>query len=515
MANEDLSFLPPGVSRESFAAALKEWRAIVGDEYVTADVERLAPYSKVMLPEPAERHRPAGAVAPASSEEVQAVMKVADKYRIPVWMISTGKNLGYGDAAPATAGQVVLDLKRMNRIIEVDETLCYALVEPGVTYMQLKQYLEENNIPLWISFPSSGPVAGPMGNTLDRGVGYNRYGQHFENFCGLEVVLADGSVLRTGMGGVENSREWNVYRWGYGPWVDGLFSQSNFGVVTKMGIWLMPKPAVSRGFLCGWNDDDSMAKGMDVVRGLNLNKVIENGVLGHTMYYIAQTYRRSEIYTGHGAIPRDRVKQICNDIGLGIWGHISTLYGTEEQVEVNLKIAREAFATTGGQFAVQGDPGIEKTPFHHWNLNMTNEPTLTEFTIYNYKGGGGSSWLAPVVRCEGSEVLRQFNLMHGVLDEFGFDYIGGFLIGGRHAEQLTDILYDRNDAEEMDRAYRCYVKMVEELHKAGYGIYRTSTAFMNHLAETYGPAQRAFNQKLKRALDPNGVIAPGKSGINI
>lgn len=515
MATEDLTFLPPGVSHSDFAAALREWRAIVREDNVHADIESLAPYAKVMLPEPDARHRPAGAVAPASVEEVQAVVKIADAYGIPLWMISTGKNLGYGDAAPATPGQVVLDLKRMNRIIEVDEKLGYALVEPGVTYMQLKQFLETNNIPLWISFPSSGPVAGPMGNTLDRGVGYNRYGQHFENFCGLEVVLADGSLVRTGMGGVENSREWNVYRWGYGPWVDGIFSQSNFGVVTKIGIWLMPKPPMSLGFLCGWNDDDGMAAGVDAVRHLNLNKVIENGVLGHTMYHIAQTYRRDEIYTGPGAIPRDRVREICNDIGLGIWGHISTLYGTEEQIEVNLKIAREAFAATGGEFLTERDPAIEATPFHHWNLNMTNEPTLTEFTIYNYKGGGGSSWLAPVVRCEGSEALKQMNLMHGVLDEYGFDYIGGFLFGGRHAEQLTDILYDRNNAEEMDRARRCYLALIDALHGAGYGIYRTSTSFMNEVAETYGPGQRDLNRRIKRALDPNGILAPGKSGITI
>ncbi|MFD2173989.1 FAD-binding oxidoreductase [Rhodobacter lacus] len=515
MANEDLTFLPPGVSREDFASALRAFRAIVGEDFAFADIDRLAPYSKVMLPEPSARHRPAGAVAPENVEQVQAVVKVAERYGIPLWTISTGKNLGYGDAAPATPGQVVLDLKRMNRIVEVDETLGYALVEPGVTYMQLKQYLEANNIPLWISFPSSGPLAGPMGNTLDRGVGYNRYGQHFENFCGLEVVLADGSLLRTGMGGVENSREWNVYRWGYGPWLDGIFSQSNYGVVTKIGIWLMRKPQKSFGFLCGWDDDEGMGRGIDAVRELHLNKVVENGVLGHTMYAVAQTYRRDEIYTGPGAMPRARVKEVCNNMGLGIWGYISTLYGTEEQIEVNLNIARKAMLATGGQFMDESQPEIFKTPFHHWNLNMTNEPTLTEFTIYNYKGGGGSSWLAPVVRCEGSEAIKQFNLMHGVLDEYGFDYIGGFLIGGRHAEQLTDILYDRNDAEETERARQCYLAMIAALHGAGYGIYRTSTSFMAEVADTYGPAQRRINHRLKQALDPKGILAPGKSGITI
>ena len=148
-----------------------------------------------MIPHDEALHQPSGAVAPANVEEIQAILKVANHYRIPLWVISTGKNLGYGSAAPATAGQVVLDLKRMNRILEVDEEMGTALVEPGVTYLQLKQYLDERKIPLWLSFPSSGPIAGPVGNTLDRGVGYNRYGEHFANFCGLEVVLAGGTYF--------------------------------------------------------------------------------------------------------------------------------------------------------------------------------------------------------------------------------------------------------------------------------------------------------------------------------
>ncbi|MEY3123461.1 MAG: hypothetical protein RI993_2286 [Pseudomonadota bacterium] len=119
--------------------------------------------------------------------------------------ISIGKNLGYGAAAPAERGQVVLDLKRMNRIIEVDKDLAYALVEPGVTYQQLYDHIKENKLDLWLSMPAPSAIAGPVGNTLDRGVGYTPYGEHFMFACGMEVVLANGEVLRTGMGSMPNS----------------------------------------------------------------------------------------------------------------------------------------------------------------------------------------------------------------------------------------------------------------------------------------------------------------------
>lgn len=507
--------LPPKVSRADFAAAVRQWAAIVGQEHVVAEPDRLGAYTKIMVPSPTAMHTPAGAVAPASVEEVQAVVRVANHYRIPLWVISTGKNLGYGSAAPATAGQVVLDLKRMNRIISVDAEFGTALVEPGVTYAQLKAYLDEHNIPLWISFPSSGPIAGPMGNTLDRGVGYNRNGEHFANFCGLEVVLADGSLLRTATGGVEGSNTWNDYRWGYGPWVDGLFSQSNMGIVTKMGIWLMHKPPANKGLLVGWDSDEGMVKGVDVVRRLRLTGVLDNSVLGHSMYHIAQITRRRDLWNKPGSIPQDEIKRICASHGLGLWGLISTLYGTEEQIAVNLKIVREAFAATGGQMMVEGDPGIEKTPFPHWHENMIGEPSLDEFSIYNFKGGGGSAWFAPLCRCEGSEALKVLNIMRSVLTEFGFDYVGGMLIGGRHMEHLLDLLYDRTDPAETRRAHACFARLIDTCAAAGYGVYRTNIAYMDKVADTFGPAQRAINKKLKRALDPRGIIAPGKSGITI
>lgn len=67
----------------------------------------------------------------------------------------------------------------------------------------------------------------------------------------------------------------------------------------------------------------------------------------------------------------------------------------------------------------------------------------------------------------------------------------------------------------MQRAHDCFKEALSANAAAGYGVYRTNTGFMDQAAESYGPAQKAFNKKLKRALDPNGIIAPGKSGIFI
>jgi 4-cresol dehydrogenase (hydroxylating) len=175
---------------------------------VLIDEANNAPYSKMMIPSPDIQHLPLGALIVHSVEEIQKLLVVCNKYKIPVWPISTGRNIGYGSAAPATPGQLVLDMRNMDKILEIDAVLCTALVEPGVTYRQLIDYINERKLNIWVSVPSSGGLSGPMGNILDRGVGYNRAGEHFSNFSGMEVILADGKILKTGLGGISNTTAW-------------------------------------------------------------------------------------------------------------------------------------------------------------------------------------------------------------------------------------------------------------------------------------------------------------------
>src|SRR6516165_9138811 len=147
--------------------------------------------------------------------------------------VSTGKNLGYGGAAPVYSGSVVLDLKRMNRVLEVSEEYAYALVEPGVSYFDLYRHIREKGLKLWIDVPDPG-WGSLIGNAIDHGAGRTPlpYRDHFDAHCGMEVVLANGQVVRTGMGAIPRSQLWQQTKYGPGPLLDGIFSQSNFGIVT-------------------------------------------------------------------------------------------------------------------------------------------------------------------------------------------------------------------------------------------------------------------------------------------
>ena len=105
----------------------------------------------------------------------------------------------------------MLDLHRMDRIIEINEEYAYAIVEPGVSFTDLYQAVVEKGLQLWPSCPAIawGSV---VGNTLDRGFGYTADGEHSLSQCGLEVVLPNQDILRTGMGAMKDSALFPLFK---------------------------------------------------------------------------------------------------------------------------------------------------------------------------------------------------------------------------------------------------------------------------------------------------------------
>lgn len=506
--------LAPGVSKATFKAAMNEMRAVVGAQWAFADPDSVMPYCKTFIPDPQHRYVPVGAVAPANVEQVQEIVRIANKFKQPIWPISTGKNMGYGTAAPATPGQIVLDLKRMNRILEVDPELGTALVEPGVTYQMLKDYLDDNNIPLWIDVPTVGPVAGPVGNTLDRGVGYTPYGEHFMFQCGMEVVLPDSKVMRTGMGSIKGSTAWQAFKWGYGPYVDGLFTQSNFGVVTKMGMWLMPKPPVYKPFMIRHAKMADVGKIVDTMRPLRVSSLIANGnLMMSASYQLAMFKRRNEIVPDGRPLDDDSVKKAAKANGLGMWNTYFALYGTEGTVAAVEPIIRGAIGASGGEVLTSAEMGDNPWFNHHQTL-MQGGLNLDEIGLLRWRGnGGGLAWFAPVAAAKGKETVGQTVLAREILDKHGFDYTAAYVIGWRDLHHIIALLFDKSDLDEERRADACYRELVTRFGEKGWASYRTGVNTMDLVAQQYGAVNREFNATLKHALDPNHILAPGKSGI--
>ncbi|MBF5089909.1 FAD-binding oxidoreductase [Novosphingobium sp. NBM11] len=507
--------LAPGRTKADFAGAMKAFRGLVGAEWVFGDEEAVAPWSKTYIPDPAHQYKPVGAVCPQSVEEVQEIVRIANTFKQPLWTVSTGKNMGYGMTAPATPGQVVLDLKRMNRILEVDADLGTCLLEPGVTYQQLKDYLEEHKIPLWIDVPTVGPIASPVGNTLDRGVGYTPYGEHFMFQCGMEVCLPDGRLMRTGMGSIKGSTAWQAFKWGYGPYLDGLFTQSNFGIVTKMGLWLMPKPPVYKPFMVRHANMEDVPKIIEAMRPLRVSNLVANcNLMMSASYQLAMFKRRNEIVPDGAPLDEASLKKAASANGLGMWNTYFALYGTEQTVAGVEPIIRATLTASGGEVLTAAE--MEGNPwFHHHQTLMQGGLNLDEVGLLRWRGaGGGLAWFAPVAAARGVEAERQTVLAKKIVEKHGFDYTAAYAIGWRDLHHIIALLFDKADPAQEQKADACYRELVTRFGAQGWASYRTGVNSMDLVAQQYGEVNRDFNRTLKRAIDPNGILSPGKSGIH-
>ena len=170
-------------------AALDEMAAAIGADHVHADGVELERVARATIPNP---KRPAALVTPKDSAQVAQLVRIANHYNVALWPVSQGRNWGYGSATACHDDAVVLHLGRLNQIVEVNEELAYAVIEPGVTYRQLRQFLETHHPNLWCDCTDGPPDGSVIGNALDRGLGVTHYADHFGTLCGLEVVLPTG-----------------------------------------------------------------------------------------------------------------------------------------------------------------------------------------------------------------------------------------------------------------------------------------------------------------------------------
>ena len=166
--------------------------------------------------------------------------------------------------------------RKMNRILDIDEKLAFAVVEPGVSYQALYDELVRRGNKLMLDVTSGPPQGGMIGNALDKGAGYSPYFDHFGFSCGLEIVLGNGELLRTGDGALDSKDliNWHTSKYSFGPILDGLFTQSNFGIVTRMGVWLLPRPPAVRSFHFAFPDDDDLETIVELCRPLKLSNFV-------------------------------------------------------------------------------------------------------------------------------------------------------------------------------------------------------------------------------------------------
>jgi 4-cresol dehydrogenase (hydroxylating) len=525
------------VSSSDFARALREFERAVGKDWTFSGADDLVSYADAYSPysvEPALQLMPSAAVAPATVEQVQQVVRIANRYGVALYPVSTGRNLGYGGTSPTQAGSVVVDLKRMNRVLEVNEAQGYVVVEPGVSFLELYRHFEANGHPFMVATPEPG-WGSPVGNGLDHGVSFVM-GDNFAAARGIEVVLPDGQLLRTGMGALPEPRVWHAFPYGYGPFVNGLFSQSNFGIVTKMGFSLVRKPEMQCQFTVTSARSDDLYPLIATVQAMR-----EEGLL-----YLsegASPIRSPMSPPGQPVpLPLQRAKTLLarrdggtpgewdalgQESGIPVSSVTGCVRGPARIVEATLEHARAEFAKIPGtRFRLDSS---HRFPLDIDSIPPDQRPKYGVPTLWPFSALAmgdtrrGMYFFSPVCRATAEDLFafRQ-TVRETVLDHADESMREPFLTWN-----LANTVYPKayiftypfaiTDSADTNRKYReLFSRLIEACARKGWCEYRTHVTFQSQVMDQYSfnnHALRRFCETMKDAIDPKGILAPGKSGI--
>jgi glycolate oxidase len=444
---------------------------IVGKDYVSNQAEERYFYGRdpgLMPP-----HKPDYVVMPKTTEEVQEIVKLANREKVPV--VPKGAGLSLTGLVIPQRGGILLDMKRMDGI-EVNEKAGYVVVEGGTTHAALKSHLIKHYPHLRHSIPDSPPVATIVANAVIHGQGRltQQHGFNSDMVSGLEVVLGTGEICRIGSCAVSS------YWFSKGPPLpdlSGLFLGwfGSTGVITKLGMKLYPFKKI-RDVMLFLTDKAELVP--EVIRKLAHTEMAEDIVV------------------------------TAQPIPLRFKGNFYILVfitgDSEEEIEFKKKMAWDAlweyFESRDGGF-VSVTPDM-KPAF----LAMPSKDT-TRFA--DVSKGGGFEYSGPIAPIEKfpeylkklEELASKYNLFYSSAAR---------VIDGAHSMMFSfSYTFNRANPDEMNRAKTALDEAAEFALEEGGVIWKPNINEQKMVMERMDPNTLNLMKKIKQLLDPNGIMNPG------
>jgi FAD/FMN-containing dehydrogenase len=467
---------------------LEELVSIVGKENATAAKHIRYAYSydlsfvKPKLPD--------YVVMATTVEQIQNLMKFANREKIPVVPYTAGSNIG-GLCIPERGG-ILLDLKRMNKIIRIDDESHYAVIEPGVSHAQLATELYKYNL-RW-SWPVGPPSASSSSCAISHGIGglSGRYGLNSEEITSMEVVLPTGELVRVGSCAIQEDSWHSVLPL---PQLDGLFKGwlGTSGVVTKIGLRVHPIPPVLKVFTVSTRDIEDMVSYM---RNLGNYEICDD--LTAVSWWLAQV----PIPSPYIPKPDDAPEWFC-------FG--TTFSWTEKEKE-----AREEIWQMALEEEQKKGTSIKYAEYPEEALKArTQLPSQIVGSTKNYTkmAGGGISWpgtftpvnkWAPVYN-EWKKILIDHNLSPSVR-------VTNYR--GVHYGMLRAMIpFNKKSPEATENARQAIVECLKVDLDAGGIPYKPPVDFAAEINKRAHPGYLSLLRQVKKLLDPNDIMNSGKLGI--
>lgn len=447
------------------------FKKIVGDQYVLTGKEDLLCYSYDATP--GYSHMPDIVISPANTEEVSKVLALANAEKIPVYPRGSGTNLSAG-TVPMKGG-IVLLMTRFQNIVEIDAANLVAVAEPGVIVSTLNKAVEEFGL---IYPPDPGTVAtATLGGTVSENAGGLRglkYGVSKHYVMGLEVVLADGKVMNCGGKNVKDVAGYDMTKLFTG-------SEGTLGVITKIIVKLVPAPETKKAMMAIFSNLDNA--------GSAISAIIANKVIPATLEIMDNaTIRTVEDYA-HVGLPVNAEAVLLVEVD-----------GIPEVVEKEAaKVIEVLQANKADEIQVAKDAAQRDKI---WAARRAALPALAKLRPTTFVED------ATVPRSKVPDMIRAVNeaaAKHKVT-------IGTFGHAGDGNMHPT-IVCDLRDKEEMERVY----KAMDDIFAAAIALGGTLSGEhgiglgkLPYMEDQFGAVGMGVMKTIKKALDPNCILNPGK-----
>ncbi|MDT7724229.1 MAG: glycolate oxidase [Actinomycetota bacterium] len=453
-------------------ALVARLRDELGKDAVLTDNDVTSSYARDMMPL-APVGKPLAVVLPVDVAEVQAIVRACAEAKVPI--VPRGAGSGLSGAANALDGCVMLVLTKLNQIVEIDAGNRLAVVQPGVVNLDLRNAVEKHGL-FYPPDPSSYDWCTIGGNlaTNAGGLCCVKYGVTTDSVLGLEVVLADGSLLKTGRRTVKGVAGYDLARLFVG-------SEGTLGVITQATVALKPLPQAPGTLVAGFSSTEAAGEAVArVVREGLVPSLLE--IMDSTSIKASEAYLKTDLGAGSDcqalllaqsdaggeAAQRElaALEQICNDCGADL------VYSTDDLAEGNMLLQARRVVLNALEL------------YGAW---MTDDVCVPRTRIAELIAG-----------CQ--RVSKEADLRIAVVGHAGD--------GNMH----PTIVYSPDSPDEFARAQKAFDQILEiglSLGGTVTGEHGVGKMKREWLAREIGPVGVRVHRQIKTALDPENLFNPG------
>tara|TARA_R110002167_G_scaffold196935_6_gene400001 strand:- start:4025 stop:5665 length:1641 start_codon:yes stop_codon:yes gene_type:complete len=469
--------------------------------------------------------------------------------------ISSGNNWGYGsiNAQLQDRKNIVLDLGQLKKITPTDKELGLITLQPGVSQQELYDYLTVHNWPFMTPVTGAGPSCSIVSNALERGYGITPRTDHFAAVNAIKAYLPHPDLCKelfeSSISAMDKSGDDFIdktFKWGLGPYLDGLFTQSNLGIVTEMTIRLAPTPTDFCSFYLKVSDPSKFSAAVSIIKEtlLNFEGAVGSINLMDRRRLVSMTSENPNGRETHKNMSNEQVLNLANKSQLPEWMVVGSIYGNQDIINAVKKQIRKKAKHIGSIFfsnsllmkfayfffalplpktklietlrlqlhsmkegtdIMLGKPNQVALPLAYWR-NPTKSADKRQ-ALNPAKDQCGLLWYAPLLPMKAEKLSAFVNLIRSVTPKYGIEPLITFT-NLRHdcIDSTVPIVFNLEDEEAVKAAHLCLEELILSGNQLGFTPYRLSIDQQQAL-----DASHIFwktNKLIKTSLDPNNIISP-------